>query len=61
MSDFETFKEYMAGKEMFYSLLAGKKFSNKEYEDVLNVWNIYGKKTMKEYHDLVLKKLETIA
>ena len=61
MSDFETFKEYMAGKEMFYSLLAGKKFSNKEYEYVLNVWNIYGKKTMKEYHDLVLKKLETIA
>ena len=61
MSDFEKFKEYMVGKEMFYSLLAGKKFSNKEYEYVLNVWNIYGKKTMKEYHDLVLKKLETIA
>ena len=61
MSDFEKFKEYMAGKEMFYSFLAGKRFSNEEYEHVLNVWNIYEKKTMKDYHDLVLKNLETIA
>ena len=40
MSDFEKFKEQLPGKEMFYSLLIGKKFSNKEYQHVANVWNI---------------------
>ena len=31
------------------------KISNKEYEHVLEVWNKFEMKTMKDYHDLYLK------
>ena len=37
------------------SSLIGKKISDKEYEHVLNVWNKFEMKTMKDYHDLHLK------
>ena len=37
MSGFEKFKEELPSKEKFYSLLMGKKISNKEYERVLKV------------------------
>ena len=37
MSGFEKFKEELSSKEKFYSLLMGKKISNKEYEHVLKV------------------------
>ena len=37
MSGFEKFKEELPSKEKFYSLLMGKKISNKEYEHVLKV------------------------
>ena len=34
MSDFEKFKEQLPSKQKFYSSLAGKKISDKEYEHV---------------------------
>ena len=55
MTDFEKFKEKLPSKEKFHSLLTGKKISNKEYDHVLNVWNKFEMKTMKDYHDLPLK------
>ena len=42
-------------KEKFYSFYMGKKITDKEQENVLNVWNKFGMKTMKYYHDLYLK------
>ena len=35
--------------------LYGQKITDKEQEKVLNVWNKFGMKTMKYYHDLYLK------
>ena len=55
MSDFEKFKEKLPSKEKFYSSLTGKKISDKEYLHLLNVWNNFEMKTMKDYHDLHLK------
>ena len=55
MSNFEEFKEELPGKERFYSSLANRKISGKEYEHVLNVWKKSEMKTMKDYHDLYLK------
>ena len=55
MSDFEKFKEELPSKEKFYSSLADRKISDKEYEHVLNVWKKSEMKTMKDYHDLYLK------
>ena len=55
MSDFEKFKEKLPSKEKFYSSLTGKKISGKEYKHVLNVWNKFEMKTMKDYHNLYLK------
>ena len=55
MSDFEKFKKQLPSKEKFYNSLTGKKFSNKEYDHVLKVWNKLEMKTMKDYHDLYLK------
>ena len=45
----------MPSKERFYSSLVGKKFSDKEHEDVLRVWDRFGIKTMKDYYDLYIK------
>ena len=39
MSDFEKFEEQLPSREKLYSLLTGKKISDKEYEHVLNVSN----------------------
>ena len=55
MSDFKKFKEELPSKEKFYSLLTGKKISDKEYEHVLKVWNKFEMKTTKDYQDLYLK------
>ena len=52
MSDFEKFKEELPSKVKFYSLLTDKKISGKESEDVINIWNKFEMKTMKDYHDL---------
>ena len=55
MTDFEKFKEQLASEEKFYSSLTNKKINDKEYEDVLNVWNKFEMKPIKDYHDLYLK------
>ena len=55
LSDFENFKEKFPSKEKFYSSLTNRKISDKKYEHVLNVWNKFEMKTMKNYHDLFLK------
>ena len=55
MSDFEKFKEQLPSKEKFYSLLAGKIISEKEYEHVLKIWNKSEMKTMKDYHKFYFK------
>ena len=55
MSDFEKFKEELPNKELFYSFLTGRKNTDKEYENALNVWNKFEMKAMKDYHDLYLK------
>ena len=48
MNDFERFKEELPSKEKFYSLLTGKKISDKEYEHALKVCNKFQMKTMKD-------------
>ena len=55
MTDFEKFKEQLSSKEKFYNSLTGSNISDKEYDHVLNVWNKFKMKTMKDYHDLNLK------
>ena len=39
-------------KEAFYSKLAGRGISRKDYEHACNVWNTFKMKTFKEYHEL---------
>ena len=56
MSDFEKFEEELPSKGKFYSSLTGKKNSDKEYDHVSKVWNTFQMKTMKDYHDLYLKR-----
>ena len=48
-------KEEFPSKGKFYSSLTGKKFTDKEYEHVYNVWHKFEIKTMKDYHDSYLK------
>ena len=39
-------------QEAFYSKLTGKGISNENYSHVLNVWNTFNMKSMKDYHKL---------
>ena len=55
MSDFEKCKEQLPSKGRIYSSLTDRKITGKRYENVLNVWNKFEIKTMKDYHDLYLK------
>ena len=55
MSDFENFKEEVPSKEKFDCSLNDRKISDKEYEHVLNVWENFEMKAIKDYHDLYLK------
>ena len=41
-------------------MLTDRKNSDKEYEDVLNLWNKFDMKTVKDYHDLYLKKYDIL-
>ena len=41
-------------------MLTDRKISDKEYEDVLNLWNKFDMKTVKDYHDLYLKKYDIL-
>ena len=49
------FKEDLTSKERFYSSLIGKRINGKEYDLVLNFWNKFEMKNMKNYQDLYLK------
>ena len=53
MSDYEKFQEEFPSKEKFNNCLTSRKI--KEYEHLLNVWNKFKMKTLKDYHDLYLK------
>ena len=55
MGNFEKFEEELRSKEEFYISLNYKKFSDKVYEHVLNVWNRFEMKMMKDYYNLYLK------
>ena len=55
MNDFEKFKEELTNKETFYSSLTDRKFTDKQYEHVMNVWKNFEMKTMKDYLNLHLK------
>ena len=55
MNNFEKFKKELRSEEKFYSSLTDREISDKEYEHVLNVWNEFEMKTMKDHHDLYLK------
>ena len=52
MNDFEKFKEELPDKKKIYSSLANIKINEKEYKHVVNVWNKFEMKTMKDYHNL---------
>ena len=56
MSDFEKFKEKLPTKEKFYISLNSKKVSDKEYAHVLKVWDKFEMKSMKDCHNLYLKR-----
>ena len=55
MNDFEKFKEELPNNEKFYNSLTNRKINSEKHEHVLNVWNNFEMKTMKDYHDLYLK------
>ena len=48
------FKERLPSKEKFYSPLMGKEIRDKEYENVVKIWDRFERKTKKDYHDLWL-------
>ena len=56
MSNFEKLKTELPSKEKFYSSLTNRKISDKEYEHALIVQNKFQMETMKDYHDLYLKR-----
>ena len=55
MTYFETFKEKWSSKKKYYSSLTDRQNTDKEYEHVINVWEKFEMKTVKNYHDLYLK------
>ena len=55
MTYFETFKEKWPSKEKYYSSLTDRQNTDKEYEHVINIWEKFEMKTVKNYHDLYLK------
>ena len=55
VSDFQNYKEKLLSQEKFSSSLTGKSISDKEYENVLKVWDKSEMRTKKDYHDLNLK------
>ena len=42
-------------KEEFYSKLNDEHISDEDYQHAINVWNIFGCKTIRDYHNLYLK------
>ena len=53
MNSLKRFKENkIPSKEAFYSRLTGEGISDEGYERVKKVWNVFGMKTLQDYHDL---------
>ena len=53
MDSIEKFKEDKPPQQkVFFSKLTGKGINNKNYKHVLNVWNTFDMKTLKDYHEL---------
>ena len=56
MDTFQKFDDQqLSPKEEFYSILTDEGISNGQYEHAQKVWDIFGMKTMGDYHDLYLK------
>ena len=56
MSDFSKLSATsLPPKELFYSQLNDSHISDKDYDHAKNVWETFGCKTMRDYHDLYLK------
>ena len=53
MDSLERFKENkLPPKEAFYSRLTGEGISDENYEHAKKVWDVFGMKTLQDYHDL---------
>ena len=53
MNSLKRFKENkIPSKEAFYSRLTGEGITDEGYERVKKVWNVFGMKTLQDYHDL---------
>ena len=53
MDSLERFEENkLPPKKSFYSRLIGKGISNENYDHAKNVWDVFGMKTLQDYHDL---------
>lgn len=56
MDSFQKFgDQQLPLKEGFYSILTDEGISHEQYEHAQNVWDIFGVKTMGDYHDRYLK------
>ncbi|CAB3986794.1 uncharacterized transposon-derived [Paramuricea clavata] len=56
MDRFNKLKETsLPPKSKFFSSLTNEDISNTDYRRAQNVWNTFGMKTMRDYHDLYLK------
>ena len=51
----KTLKKNVLAKKGFIVPRPETKISDKKYEHVLNVWNVFEMETMKDYHELYLK------
>ena len=51
MCHIKKFNETLPCKNEFYSPLGGKGIIDKEYQYILEVWNEFGMKKRKNYHD----------
>ena len=49
------FETQLPSKEEFYSKLNDEDISDEDYQHAIKVWNTFGCKTIKDYHDLYLK------
>ena len=54
MSDFAKFKENLPRKEKLYGSFINRKVNDKEYNNVLTVYNKFEMKMIKDYDDLCL-------
>ena len=55
MNDFEKIYKELSSKEKFYSSLTSTNISDKEYKNVLNDYNKFEIKKLKDYYELYFK------